>query len=98
MKQKLGACAEETASLVNDNDNGDYVRIDVGDLEVEVIEYKESYPCTFKTWREVAVGFIIIALLVLYAYLLCYVLAMGGIGIDDEEIEGATYAYLGTHM
>ena len=86
------------ASLLSDNDNGDYVRIDVGDLEIEVIEYKERYPCTFETWREVAVLFIIIALLFLYAYLLCYVLEMSGIGIDDEEIEGATYAYLGTHM
>ena len=69
--------------------------VDIGDLDIEVgfMEYKETSASMCDTWRHIAGGFVIIALLVFYAFLLTYVLAMGR--TDDEE---ATYAYLGTHM
>ena len=94
----MAECAEEMASLLrddNDNDSGDTVRINVGDfdLKVELIEYKESNSCSSDALRCVAVGFIVVGLLFLYAWLSTYVTDM-----LVSKGEGYKIAYLGTHM
>ena len=85
LKQKQAACAEEIVILLNDdNYDGDVVRVDIGDLEFEIGIIKKT--SMFDTWRHIAGGFIIFALLVLYAYL--FMLVMG----QTDPL------YLGTHM